>query len=92
MKVGEISDPFFMENSKGKQCCAIIKIKARHEQHTANLEDDFQMLKAYVQSDQNAKAIKNWVEQKQAETFVRISPEFQNCDFQYPGWNKTEEK
>lgn len=86
MEVGEISKPFIMTNQSGKQVCAIIKVKAKIDQHKANLEEDYQLLKNFVQSRQNAKIIEEWIKKKQKETFVKISPDWQDCEFQYSGW------
>lgn len=88
LQVGEISQPFFMENSKGKQVCAIVKLKSRTEQHKANLTDDYQLMKNYVQNQKNEKVLQEWVKEKQKETYIRISPELQGCDWTYPGWVK----
>jgi peptidyl-prolyl cis-trans isomerase SurA len=27
-----------------------------------------------------------WILKKQKSTYVQISPEWQGCDFEYPGW------
>ncbi|MBP5307463.1 MAG: peptidylprolyl isomerase [Paludibacteraceae bacterium] len=91
LQVGEISQPFFMENSKGKQVCAIVKLKSRTEQHKANLKDDYQQMKNYVQNQKNEKILQEWVKEKQKETYIRISPELQGCDWTYPGWLKNTE-
>lgn len=89
MTVGEISAPFTMTNSKtNRQVCAIIKIKAKTPSHKANLADDYQTLKAIVESKQKNAIIHNWIIKKQKETYVSIDPKWQNCQFQYPGWGK----
>lgn len=88
MQVGEMSKSFIMKNQSGKQVCAVIKIKAKIPKHKANLEDDYQLLKGFVQNRQNAETIDKWIKNKQEETFVKINPDWQNCTFQYPGWIK----
>lgn len=88
LKVGEISNPFKLTNAAGKETCAIIKVKSKTAQHRANVEEDFQLLKSYVQNKKSAETIENWIKNKQKDTFVRINPDYQNCDFQYPNWIK----
>ncbi len=88
MKVGEISDPFVFKNNAGKQVAAIIKIKSKINQHKANLEEDYQLLKTFVQNRQNAEVLDKWIKKKQTETYVRINENWQDCEFQYPGWIK----
>lgn len=88
LNVGEISSPFIITNASGKEMCAIIKVKAKAEQHKANVEEDFQLLKSYVQNKRSADIIENWIKNKQKSTFVSINPNYQNCEFQYPNWIK----
>lgn len=85
---GEISEPFTMVNDAGREVCAIIKIKAKIEQHKANIDEDYQQLKSYVQNKKSSQIIDNWIREKQKETYVYIAPNWQKCDFQYPNWIK----
>ena len=87
MNVGEYSEPFFMENSKGHQVCAIIRLKSRTEQHRANLEQDYQMMKGIVQEKKNQKSLEEWIKKKQGETYTRISSDLKGCDWKYNNWN-----
>ena len=48
LKVGEISDPFTMTNSRGKTVCAIVRLKARNEGHRATITEDFQLMSHIV--------------------------------------------
>jgi peptidyl-prolyl cis-trans isomerase SurA len=88
MEVGEISMPFTMVNSKGKTVCAIAKLKNRINSHRANMAEDFQTLKAAVESEKKQKVILDWIKEKQRTTYIRINPEWRDCEFQYPGWIK----
>lgn len=88
MQVGDISKPFTMLTSKQREVVAIVKLKARTEGHKANLTDDFQALKAIVESRKREELLNNWIAKKQKTTYVRISENWKNCDFRYPGWVK----
>lgn len=88
MQVGEISKPFTMINDKQKEVVAIVKLKARVDQHKANLSDDFQALKAIVEARKREELLNDWIIKKQKSTYIRISEGWRNCDFQYPGWVK----
>ena len=48
MKVGEVSAPFVMIDRKGKEVCAIVKLKNRIEGHKATPNEDFQIVKDVV--------------------------------------------
>ena len=86
MKVGDISQPFTMINSKGQQVVAIVKLKSRADGHKANLSEDFQELKAMVENNKRKQIINNWIAQKQKETYIRINDNWKNCDFEKDGW------
>lgn len=88
MEVGEISKPFTMVNSKGKTVCAIAKLKNRINSHRANMAEDFQTLKAAVEAEKKQKVILDWIKEKQRTTYIRINPDWRDCEFQYPGWIK----
>lgn len=89
MKVGEISAPFtMMDPEKNKEVCVLVKLKSRTETHKANLKDDYQVIKQYMEAQRNQQFLDKWILQKQQDTYIDIAPEWRNCDFQYPGWVK----
>ena len=88
LEVGEISKPFTMVNSKGKTVCAIAKLKNRINSHRANMAEDLQTLKAEVEAEKKQKVILDWIKEKQRTTYIRINPDWRDCEFQYPGWIK----
>ena len=88
MKIGEISEPFIMTNSKGKEVCAIVKLTNRIDGHKATIAEDYQRLKALVQQKLAEEKLQKWVLEKQKTTYVRINEDWVKCDFKYPGWIK----
>ena len=86
LNVGEISEPFSMINSKGKEICAIVKLKARIDGHKATIAEDYQRLKSIVQAKLGEEKIEKWIVEKQKSTYVRINENWVKCDFKYPGW------
>ena len=88
MQIGEISKPFTMINSKGKEVCAIVKLKNRIDAHKATITEDYQRLKSMVTAKRSEEKIQEWIVEKQKTTYVRINPNWRNCDFKYPGWIK----
>lgn len=86
MNVGEISDPFIMVNNKGKEVCAIVKLKTRIDGHKATITEDYQRLKSIVQSKRGEEKLQKWIIDKQKSTYVRINDNWVKCDFKYPGW------
>lgn len=88
LAVGEISKPFEMINSKGKNVCAIIKLKSRTESHRATITEDFQTMKDVVLAKRREQALNDWVAEKLKNTYVRMNDQYRDCEFQYKGWVK----
>ena len=88
LQVGELSKPFLMTNSKGKEVVAIVKLKDKTEGHRATMKDDYQTLQDVVQAKMAEEKIEKWIKEKQKTTYVRINEDWRNCDFKYDGWIK----
>lgn len=88
MQTGEISKPFTMVNSKGNTVCALVRLKSRIKSHRANIAEDFQVLKDVVENQRSQERILSWIKEKQKSTYIRINPDWRDCEFQYPGWVK----
>ena len=88
MKVGQISTPFTMVNSKGKTTCALIKLVSRVEGHRATITEDFQVMKDVVLAKEREKTLHDWVVDKIKKTYVRMNDRYKNCNFEYQGWVK----
>ncbi len=88
MAVGDMSKPFTMINSNGKQVVAIVKLKERINAHKANLSDDYQIMKSIVEGRKREDVLTKWVQDKIKKTYVKINDDWKNCDFQYEGWIK----
>lgn len=87
MQEGDISAPFvMMDPLKNREVCAIVRLKKKTDIHRANLTDDFQTIKAMLEQKLSQEFIHNWILTKQKNTYIQISPEWQGCDFEYPGW------
>ena len=87
LKEGELSQPFvMMDQTKNREVCAIVRLKKKTDIHRANLTDDFQTVKSMLEAKLGAEFIHDWIIQKQKKTFVQIDPEWQNCEFEFPGW------
>lgn len=88
MEVGEISAPFVMVDRRGKEVCAIVKLKSRIEGHKATPTEDFQVVKDVIIEQMKEEKLKEWIREKQKTTYVRINGEWCDCEFQYPGWGQ----
>lgn len=88
LQVGEISKPFIMVDSKGKEVVAMVKLKNRTNGHRATMADDYQAMLDVVVNKLSEEKIESWIRSKQQTTYIHINDEWQNCEFKYPGWIK----
>ena len=77
-----------MENSRGKTVCAIVKLKSRIDAHKATITEDFQVMKDVVLAKRRQEVLHQWVVDKIKDTYVRMNPRYEGCDFEYEGWIK----
>lgn len=92
MQVGELSKPFIMKNPKsGNEIVAMVKLTNRIDAHKANLSDDYQMIKGMYETTAKEEIIKNWLDKKIKDTYVRIEDGWSNCEFEHKGWNKSKQ-
>ncbi|MFA6871131.1 MAG: peptidylprolyl isomerase [Bacteroidaceae bacterium] len=88
LKVGEVSNAFTMKNEKGKEICAIVKLKTKEIAHRASINEDYQVLKELVLKKLRAEKIEAWIKNKQKNTYVRVNKKWRMSGFKYPGWVK----
>ncbi|MDE6098531.1 MAG: peptidylprolyl isomerase [Muribaculaceae bacterium] len=89
LKPGEISEPFIMKDPKlNRDIVAIVKLTNRLDAHTANLADDFQLLKNMYENSAKEEILDKWLEKKIRETYIRIEDGWRGCEFEHDGWLK----
>ncbi len=89
MQPGDMSEPFILTDpKKNQEVAAIVRLQARIPGHSANLAEDYNMLKHMYENHTKEKIIKDWVEKKIKDTYVHISDGWNNCEFHYEGWEK----
>ena len=67
---------------------AIVKLTRRVDAHTANLADDFQLIKSMYENHVQNDIVRKWLDKKISETYVRIEDGWRGCDFVHKGWIK----
>ena len=89
MQPGEISQAFIMmDEKKNREVVAMVRLTTRVETHKANLSDDYNLLKDMYEERAKDQILRAWIEQKIKDTYVRIEPGWEGCDFHYQGWVK----
>lgn len=90
LEVGQISKPFIMKDPKrDRDIVAMVKLTSRTPAHKANMSDDYQLIKNMYEASQKQEIIKNWIEKKIKDTYVRIEEGWDECEFEHEGWIRT---
>ncbi len=87
LRVGDISKPFLDKTRTGDEY-KIIKIKAIHEAHKANLNDDWSSFEQMLIAKKSEKVMEKWIQSKLETTYIRIDDKYKKSNFRYKGWVK----
>lgn len=86
LQAGEMSKPFIHRLPNGQMEVVIIRLKAIHDEHKANMNTDFRVIKAMALAKKRERVIDDWIMRKQKETPIVIRGHYSDCSFRYPGW------
>ncbi len=86
LKEGEVSKPFIYKQRNGKELVALIRLRAIHPEHLANLNNDYRTIKELALARKRETEINRWIRRKQKETPIVIRVRYSDCEFRYPGW------
>jgi len=88
MNVGDISAPFKMMMSNGREGVAVVKLRKRIEGHVANVSDDYLALKNIVEQNKRQEVLSKWIKKKITDTYIYIDENWRNCDYKHSEWIK----
>lgn len=89
IKIGEISDPIETIDTESRQSVyTIIKLVDKIESHKANLQNDYQHLADLFLQKKREDVLQKWINDKQAQTYIRIDETYANCNFEFDNWIK----
>ncbi|MBE0676258.1 MAG: peptidylprolyl isomerase [Bacteroidales bacterium] len=88
MKVGDISQAYRTVDENNNPVFRIVRLDREIPAHEANLKDDYELLQAYALYDKQSKKYMEWIQSKFEVTYVRVSSEFKQCNFQNDKWLK----
>jgi peptidyl-prolyl cis-trans isomerase SurA len=84
--VGEISQTVVMEDEKGEQAYRILKLNKRTQPHRANLSEDYDQIQNWALQMKKQEAIKKWIATNSKNTYIKISDNYKDCEYQQK-WN-----
>jgi peptidyl-prolyl cis-trans isomerase SurA len=83
--VGAYSQPQIFLNESHERSCRIIYLKTRTSPHKANLTDDYSKIQEVALQQKKMLKLQEWVKQKLPGYYLKIDPEYQNCEV-LKGW------
>lgn len=88
LKEGEMSEPFESRDDHANVVFKVMKIKKIHPAHKANIKDDYDIIQRMAKAQAESSILKEWIAKKQKSTYIKIDPDYRNCDFEVKGWVK----
>lgn len=79
IEVGEISPAALVREQDGKEIFRILQLRQRIAPHRANLDQDFSLLKNYVENQKRQEKLMDWVSRKKNSTYIFIAPKYRDC-------------
>ena len=81
LEIGEISSPVQLVDIDGNGFWTILRLDDRKAAHRANPKDDFALFQSQVENNMRALDMNEWIDEHIFDTFIRISPEYIDCEF-----------
>lgn len=79
IEVGDISRAALVREQDGKEIFRILQLRQRIAPHRANLDQDFSLLKNYVENQKRQEKLMDWVARKKNSTYIFIAPKYRDC-------------
>jgi peptidyl-prolyl cis-trans isomerase SurA len=92
LKVGDVSGAIlYTDQEDQRQAYRLLKLKSFTQPHRANLQDDYPRIQSLVLMFKQNEEINKWISTKSGATYIKIAPDFINCDFQYDWKTSTQQ-
>ncbi|KAF2519487.1 peptidylprolyl isomerase [Flavobacterium salilacus subsp. salilacus] len=81
LKEGEITPVLLNDDPATGKSWKIMTVTNRYNEHTADYALDYTKIKDLALKEKQIQAIAKWSDEKIKETYVKVSPEYRDCDF-----------
>lgn len=81
LDVGEISNATAFRTSDNREAYRIVRLNKKHPAHRANLTDDYDNIYNAALASAKQKYMRQWAQTQVNKTYIKLSPEYQNCSF-----------
>jgi len=76
---GGVSIPVQLLDEDENGYWTILKLDGRRVAHRANPKDDYALFQSQVENNMRTEEMNDWVEQHISDTYIRITPSFEDC-------------
>ena len=87
LQKNEMSDIFYDEDRSGKKMYKVMIMKDRINTHVADMVDDYVKVQNLALQKKKQETIAKWSKEKIGDTYIKISSEYQKCNFD-KNWTK----
>ncbi len=85
MEKGDVTTPnLYVDIYERKQGIRIVRLMDRFDPHTANLDDDYTLIKSAAENDKKQRTMSSWVDGKISNAFIRVDDSYHKCNFVHP--------
>ncbi len=89
MNLNEISKPFETVDLETQQTVyKVVKLINKIDGHKANLQNDYQQLADMYLAKKKEQVLRDWIAERQKQTYIRIDETYANCNFKFDNWIK----
>lgn len=81
LKEGDITQPILSDDKATGQSYKIYTVMNRYDEHKADYALDYTKIKELALKEKQRKVIGEWSNEKIKETYIKVSPDYQGCDF-----------
>ena len=81
LKDNEVSIPYLQEDPKEGKSYKLVMVTNRIDEHQADYSKDYTKIRELALKEKQIEAIAKWTKDKIKETYIRINPDYQGCDF-----------
>jgi len=80
LKEGDTSQALKFEMRDGSPAYRLMHIYTRTSPHLANIEDDYNKIVSVVEMQKQQEAMLKWLDRRIPTTYIKIDPNYQNCE------------
>ena len=81
LEIGEMSSPVQLVDDDGDGFWTILRLEDRKAAHRANPKDDYALFQSQIENNMRALDMNEWIDEHISDTFIRLSSEYINCEF-----------